>query len=121
MTEIAPHTLTLTYTQSQSHGKIVRRLSKKLKVGSRKVVPPNEFAAVRPHSPVLYHAKPTPLYLHSLLEQSDSGSSQNTTTNSVGMYMYIVLCVYLIVVVSRNNYRLSVKIRTHSATNANEH
>ena len=78
------HTHIHTHTQSQSHGKIVRRLSKKLKVGTRKLAPPNEFASVRPHSPVLYAAKPTPLYMHSLLEESDSNSSQNTTTNSVG-------------------------------------
>lgn len=38
-------------SESQSHGKIVRRISKRLKVGRR--VPPNEFALIRPISPVL--------------------------------------------------------------------
>ena len=75
------------HTQSQSHGKIVRKLSKRLKVGSRKatmVTMPTELVPVRPSSPVLYAARPVPLHQHSQLEQSDSGSSGNTTANSLG-------------------------------------
>jgi hypothetical protein len=75
--------------QSQSHGKIVRKLSKRLKVGSRKATMatmPAELLPMRPSSPVLYAARPTPLHPHSLLEQSDSGSSGNTA-NSLGIYI----------------------------------
>ena len=79
-----------THPQSQSHGKIVRKLSKRLKVGSRKTTMatmPAELLPMRPSSPVLYASRPTPLHQHSLLEQSDSGSSGNTA-NSLGRREY---------------------------------
>ena len=44
---------------------------------------------MRPSSPVLFASRPTPLYQHSLLEKSDSGSSGNTTGNSLGMYEWV--------------------------------
>ena len=74
-----------THQQSQSHGKIVRKLSKRLKVGSRKTTMatmPAELLPMRPSSPVLYASRPAPLNQHSLLE-SDSGSLGNTA-NSLG-------------------------------------
>ena len=83
------HTHTHTHTQSQSHGKIVRKLSKRLKVGSRKTTMatmPAELLPMRPSSPVLYASRPAPLHQHSLLEQSDSGSSGNNTANSLGRW-----------------------------------
>ena len=78
--------------QSQSHGRIVRKLSKRLKVGSRKTTMatmPAEMLPMRPSSPVLFASRPTPLYQHSLLEKSDSGSSGNTTGNSLGMWRWV--------------------------------
>ena len=80
---LPPHT-----PQSQSHGKIVRKLSKRLKVGSRKATMatmPAELLPMRPSSPVLFASRPAPLHQHSLLEQSDSGSSGNTA-NSLGRW-----------------------------------
>lgn len=80
---ISPSTL-IYPIQSQSHGKIVRKLSKKLKVSGRKVTPPNDFMAVRPSSPVLFSMHPSvissPLHLPSLVEESGSFSSPHNAS-----------------------------------------
>jgi len=76
--------------QSQSHGKLVRRLSKRLKVGSRVRTHQSssssnhsEFLSVRPHSPVLVSNNPVPLHMQSLLEEEgESSSSLNTSSAS---------------------------------------
>ena len=98
--------------QSQSHGKIVRKLSKKLKVSSRCIAGPTDYLPVRnvrPPSPVLYSANPAPLHLHSLLEQSDSNSSGNTSikANSVpgeGVIACHAVCVSLIIILTCGNH-----------------
>ena len=107
------------HTQSQSHGKIVRKLSKRLKVGSRKatmVTMPTELVPVRPSSPVLYAARPVPLHQHSQLEQSDSGSSGNTTANSLGTCikkdLHVCYCAF---------HKLSWTFNTFAWTGPNQH
>ena len=70
-------------------------------MSSRRIAGPTDYLPVRnvrPPSPVLYSANPAPLHLHSLLEQSDSNSSGNTsiTANSVpgeGDSMSCSVCV----------------------------
>jgi len=59
-------------SQSQFHGRIVRKLSKKLKVGGRKLVtPPSDFVPVRSSSPVLFSVNTPPITLHSLVEEEE--------------------------------------------------
>ena len=78
-------------TQSQSHGKIVRKLSKRLKVGSRARMHPHphssdhaEFVPVRPSSPVLMSSNPIPLHMTSLMEEDgESVSSQGSSREFV--------------------------------------
>ena len=60
-------------SQPQSHGKIVRKLSRRLKVGTRKVTPPSsEIIPIRPSSPVLIPSNPLPTHFSPLLEE-DTG------------------------------------------------
>ena len=73
--------------QSQSHGKIVRRLSKKLKVASRTRMHPHSadhagFVPVRSSSPVLMSSNPVPLHMQSLLE--DDRESVSTASSGEG-------------------------------------
>ena len=81
-------------TQSQSHGKIVRKLSKKLKVTGRRMTPPNEFMLMRPSSPVLSSSllshTASPRHLPSLLEES--GSNSSSQNNSFSKWWYPLEC-----------------------------
>ena len=60
----------------------MRRLSKKLKVGSRARMHPHgtehsEFLSLQPSSPVLVSANPVPLHMQSLLEEDRESSSSS--------------------------------------------
>jgi hypothetical protein len=60
-------------TEPQSHGKIVRRLSKKLKVGTRRMPSPSsDFLPMRPSSPVLFASHPLPSSFSPLMEEDSS-------------------------------------------------
>ena len=72
--------------QSQSHGRIVRKLSKRLKVGSRTRQHTHthsdhhsDFRQVRAPSPVLISSNPVPLHMQSLLEEDRESTSSTSS------------------------------------------
>ena len=86
-----------TYMQSQAHGRILHKLSKKLKVSSRKYPGMSGFSPLRSSSPVLYTSQTPPRcpsnHFHSGSDESDWSPANHTSSH--GTYMYICMHVFL--------------------------
>ena len=87
------HVLCVCVVQSQAHGRIVRKLSKKLKVSSRKYPGTSGFSPLRSSSPVLYTSQTPPRcpsnHFHSGSDESDWSPANHTSSHGTYVCMHM--------------------------------
>ena len=100
--------------QSQAHGRIVRKLSKKLKVSSRKYPGTSGFSPLRSSSPVLYTSQTPPRcpsnHFHSGSDESDWSPANHTSSHGTYVCMHMHHNIILTLILKK-----SYKLRTYYA------
>ena len=95
---------TVCVVQSQAHGRIVRKLSKKLKVSSRKYLGTSGFSPLRSSSPVLYTSQTPPRcpsnHFHSGSNESDWSPANHTLSHGT----YVCTCTISLFLPSKEMY-----------------